>query len=46
MPGSTMRRFAPEAVGINVIKTAEDAGMPIRFPAPEVPERMAILLIE
>jgi predicted metal-binding protein len=42
----TMRRFAPEAVGINVIKTAEDAGMPIRFPAPEVPERVAILLID
>jgi len=42
----TLRRFAPEALGINVIQTAEDAGMPIRFPAPEVPERIAILLIE
>ena len=42
----TLRRFAPEALGINVIKTAEDAGMPIRFPAPEFPERLAILLID
>lgn len=42
----TMRRFAPEAVGINVIKTAEDAGMPIRFPAPVTPERVGIVLIE
>jgi predicted metal-binding protein len=42
----TLQRFAPEALGINVIKTAEDAGMPIRFPAPDLPERVAILLIE
>jgi predicted metal-binding protein len=42
----TMRRFVPEALGINVIKTAEDAGMPIRFPAPVHPERVAILLID
>lgn len=42
----TLRRFAPEALGINVIRTAEDAGMPIRFPAPDNPERVAIVLLE
>ncbi len=42
----TMMRFSPEALGINVVKTAADAGMPIRFPAPDNPERIAILLID
>lgn len=42
----TMKRFSPEGLGINVVKTAADAGMPIRFPAPEHPERIAILLID
>ena len=42
----TMKRHSPESLGINVIKTAADAGMPIRFPAPEHPERIAILLID
>ena len=42
----TMKRFAPEALGINVVKTAADAGMPIHFPAHEHPERIAILLID
>jgi len=42
----TMSRFPPEALGINVVKTAEGAGMPIRFPAPENPDRIAILLID
>ena len=42
----TMRRFTPEGLGINIVKTAENAGIPIRFPAPENPERIAILLID
>lgn len=42
----TLRRFNPEGLGINVVKTAADAGMPIRFPAPNYPERIAILLID
>jgi len=42
----TMMRFSPEALGINVVKTAADAGIPIHFPAPENPERIAILLID
>jgi predicted metal-binding protein len=42
----TMRRFTPEALGINVVQTSADAGMPIRFPAPDNPEEIAILLID
>ncbi|MEN6611425.1 MAG: DUF2284 domain-containing protein [Methanoregulaceae archaeon] len=42
----TMKRFPPEGLGINVVKTAANAGMPIRFPAPPHPERIAILLID
>jgi len=42
----TMKRYAPEALGINVVKTTADAGMPIRFPAQENPERIAVLLID
>jgi predicted metal-binding protein len=42
----TMKRFAPEALGINVVKTTADAGMPIHFPALCNPERIAILLID
>jgi predicted metal-binding protein len=41
-----MKRYAPEALGINVAKTTADAGMPIRFPAQENPERIAVLLID
>ena len=41
-----LRRFAAEALGINVIRTTGDAGIPIRFPSPEHPERVAILLID
>lgn len=41
----TMMRFSPEALGINVVKTAADAGIPIQFPAQYNPERIAILLI-
>ena len=42
----TMKRFAPEALGINVMKTTENAGMPISCPAAKNPERIAILFIE
>jgi len=42
----TMRRFTPEGLGINVVKTAEKVGMSIRFPAPNHPERIAVLLID
>ena len=42
----TMKRFAPEALGINVMKTSENAGMPISCPAAQNPERIAILLID
>jgi predicted metal-binding protein len=42
----TMKRFPPEALGINVVKTTEDAGIAIRFPSPANPDRVAILLIE
>ncbi|MFA6332158.1 MAG: DUF2284 domain-containing protein [Methanoregula sp.] len=42
----TMKRHCPEGLGINVVKTAEHAGMPIQFPAPHNPERVAVLLIE
>ena len=42
----TMKRHCPEGLGINLVKTTADAGMPIRFPAPENPERIAVLLID
>jgi len=42
----TQRRFPPEALGINVVKTTWNAGVPISFPAPPHPERVAILLID
>ena len=41
-----LRRFNAEGLGINVVKTAADAGMPIHFPAPDYPERIALLLID
>ena len=42
----TMARIAAEAVGINVIKTAENAGMAVKFPVEIIPGPMAILLID
>jgi predicted metal-binding protein len=42
----TMKRHCPEGLGINLVKTTEAAGMPIRFPAPQYPERVAVLLID
>jgi predicted metal-binding protein len=43
----TIARISAEAVGINVLKTAENAGMPIRFSLTvKAPEPMAILLVD
>jgi len=42
----TQARIPEHAVGINMVKTAEKAGMPIRFPVEGHPEPMAILLID
>ena len=42
----TMARISAEAVGINVIKTAENAGMAVKFPVEKIPGPMAILLID
>jgi len=42
----TMKRHCPEGLGINLVKTTEHAGMPIRFPAPHNPERVAVMLID
>jgi len=42
----TQARIPEHAVGINMIKTSENAGMPIRFPVSGHPEPMALLLID
>ncbi|QXO94576.1 DUF2284 domain-containing protein [Methanospirillum purgamenti] len=42
----TQARMTEHAVGINMKKTAEAAGMPIRFPVIGHPELMALLLID
>lgn len=42
----TMARIPEHAVGINMKKTAEKAGMPIVFPVTGYPEPMALLLID
>lgn len=42
----TQARIPEHAVGINMIKTAEKAGMPIQFPVTGHVESMAILLID
>lgn len=42
----TRARFPEHAVGINMVKTAENADMPIRFPIEGHPELMAVLLID
>lgn len=43
----TMARIAAEAVGVNVVKTAENAGMTVEFSAEaKAPEPMALLLID
>lgn len=42
----TQARIPEHAVGVNMVKTAERAGMPIRFPVQGHPELMALLLID
>ena len=42
----TMARCPEHAVGINMKKTAEKAGMPITFPIKEKPEPTALILID
>lgn len=42
----TQKRHCPEGLGINLVKTTEHAGMPIAFPAPHHPDRIAVLLID
>jgi len=42
----TRARIPEHAVGVNMVKTAELAGMPIRFPVQGHPELMALLLID
>jgi predicted metal-binding protein len=42
----TRRRFSSEALGINMVRTTQDGGIPIRFPSPNHPEQVAILLID
>jgi predicted metal-binding protein len=42
----TQARIPEHAVGVNMVKTAAKAGMPIRFPVQGHPELMALLLID
>ncbi len=42
----TQARIPEHAVGVNMVKTAGKAGMPIRFPVEGHPELMALLLID
>ena len=39
-----MSRFASESMGINLVKTAKNAGMELKF-NPKVPTAMAVMLI-
>lgn len=41
-----MARIPEHAVGINMKKTAEEAGMALKFPIEGNPEPMAVLLID
>jgi predicted metal-binding protein len=42
----TMMRYPEHAVGINMMKTAKNAGSPIAFPVKGKPEATALLLID
>jgi predicted metal-binding protein len=42
----TLARFSEDAVGVNVRKTAQNAGIPVTFPFEKNPESFALLLIE
>ena len=41
-----MARYSEDAVGVNVKKTAENAGINFVFPFPKNPESFALLLID
>jgi predicted metal-binding protein len=41
-----LARIPEHAVGINMKKTAEEAGMTLKFPFVEHPEPMTIMLID
>jgi predicted metal-binding protein len=41
-----MARISEHAVGVNMKKTAEEAGMAIKFPVSRNPMPMALLLID
>jgi len=42
----TMARYSEDAVGVNVKKTAQNAGIPVKFPFEKNPESFALLLID
>jgi predicted metal-binding protein len=42
----TMARYSEDAVGVNVKKTAKNAGIPVNFPFEKSPESFALLLID
>lgn len=42
----TMRRFPADALGVNIIKTANFAGMNVSFPFHESPSSIGILLVD
>lgn len=42
----TMARYPEEAVGVNVKKTAKNAGISVSFPFEKKPESFALLLID
>jgi len=39
-------RISEHAVGVNIVKTAKEAGMELKFPVSGHPEPMTLLLIE
>lgn len=41
-----LARISEHAVGINMIKTAKESGMALKFPFEDQPEPMTILLID
>jgi predicted metal-binding protein len=42
----TMARYSEDGVGVNVKKTAKNAGIPVTFPFEDTPESFALLLID
>jgi predicted metal-binding protein len=41
-----LARWSEDAVGVNVKKTAANAGIPVSFPFAKKPESFALLLID